>query len=139
MSDADVRLQAAVLHVGSVDRAIAFYTRLLGLEVARRSPDAALLATAAGTSTIAMRERHVQHVTDRIVQALVWRLATIDLLDDLERRAEDLSAQTTRHLLAEDAITVLNVWDPEGQRLVFLHHDGENDVPERIPAEVFWY
>ncbi|TDE12210.1 VOC family protein [Jiangella asiatica] len=139
MSEAEVHLQAAVLHVSSLDRAIDFYTELLGLEVARRTADAAVLATRSGTSTIAMRERHVQHVTDRTVQALVWRLPTIGLLDELEQRLSRLTSRSTRHVLTEDAITLLSAWDPEGQRLVFLHHDGDNDLPRDIPAEVFWY
>ncbi|TDD68942.1 VOC family protein [Jiangella aurantiaca] len=139
MNDAGVHLQAAVLHVGDLGRAIAFYTQLLGLEVARRTPDAVVLATRSGTATLAMRERHVQHVTDRTVQALVWRLPTMEHLDDVEQRAKRLTGRTTRRVLTEDAITVLSAWDPEGQRLVFLHHDGDNDVPRSIPAEVFWY
>ena len=84
MGDTEMHLQGAVLHVSSLDRAIDFYSRLLDLEVTRRTADAAILATHSGTFTIALRERHLQHFTDRTVQALVWRLPTIDRLDDLE-------------------------------------------------------
>jgi catechol 2,3-dioxygenase-like lactoylglutathione lyase family enzyme len=139
MSDTEVRLQCVVLHVDSLDRTIGFYTRLLDLEVARRTTDAAVLATRAGASTIALRERRVQHFTDRTVQALIWRVPTLGLLNEIEERLHGLSARSTRRVLAEDAITLLNVRDPDGQRLVFFHHDGEADVPSTIPPEVFWF
>ena len=139
MGDTGMRLQGAVLHVSSLDRAIDFYSRLLDLEVTRRTADAAILATHSGTFTIALRERHLQHFTDRTVQALVWRLPTIDRLDDLEQRLGRLIGWPTRHVLTDDAITLLSARDPDGQRLLFVHHGGENDVPGSIPAEVFWY
>lgn len=44
-----------------------------------------------------------------------------------------------RHVLADDAITLLSAEDPDGQRLLFVHHDGESDLPASIPAEVFGY
>jgi catechol 2,3-dioxygenase-like lactoylglutathione lyase family enzyme len=137
--DTEVHLQGAVMHVSSLDRAIDFYTRLLDLEVARRTADAAILATHSGTPTIALRERPVQVFTDRTVEALVWRLPTIGQLDDLEQRLGRLMGRPTRHVLADDAITLLSARAPDGQRLLFVHHGGENDVPGSIPAEVFWY
>jgi catechol 2,3-dioxygenase-like lactoylglutathione lyase family enzyme len=139
MSDTRPQLQGAVLHVDSLDEAIPFYTELLELEVARRTEDAAVLATPAGTTVLAMRERRVQHTTDRTVQALFWRLPSLDALDGVERRLARLRATCTRHLLDEDELTLMSTWDPDGQRLVFVHHDGENDVPSSIPPEVFWY
>lgn len=139
MSDDEVHLQGAVLHVSSMERAITFYTRLLDLEVARRTEDAAILATRGGVFAIALRERPVRRVTDRTVQALVWRVPTLDRLDAIEKLLERLRAKSTRHTLADDASTVLSTWDPDGQRIVFVHHDGEQDVPKTIPPEVFWY
>jgi catechol-2,3-dioxygenase len=139
MSDSEVHLQGAVLHVASLDRTIAFYTQLLDLDVVRRTADAAVLVSKAGTSTIALAKRRVQHFTDRTVQALLWRIPTMGVLSELERRLERMNAKAARHVLTEDAITLLNARDPDGQRLVFLHHDGETDVPRNIPPEVFWY
>jgi len=139
MDETEVHLQGAVMHVGSLDRAIDFYTRLLDLEVARRTEDAAILATHSGTSTLALQERKLEPSTDRTVQALVWRLPTIGRLDDLEQRLGRLKGRSTRHVLADDAITLLSARDPDGQRLLFVHHAGDYDVPGSIPAEVFWY
>jgi catechol 2,3-dioxygenase-like lactoylglutathione lyase family enzyme len=137
MTDTKIHLQGAVLHVDSLDRTIDFYTQLLDLEVVRRTADAAVLVSRAGTSTIALAERRLQHFTDRTVQALMWRIPTQGVLSELERRLERLDAKPARHTLTEDAITLLNARDPDGRRLVFLHHDGETDVPRNIPPEVF--
>jgi catechol 2,3-dioxygenase-like lactoylglutathione lyase family enzyme len=138
-NDSDPRLQGVVLHVGSLERAIAFYAELLDLEVARRTAEAAILATRGGAFALALRERPVRRVTDRTVQALVWRVPSLDRLDVVERQLGGLGAKSTRHVLAEDATTLVSTWDPDGQRVVFVHHDGEQDVPRTIPPEVFWY
>jgi catechol 2,3-dioxygenase-like lactoylglutathione lyase family enzyme len=138
-NESDPRLQGVVLHVSDLERAIAFYTELLDLEVARRTADAAILATRAGVFAMALRQRPVRRVTDRTVQALVWRVAGLDRLDRVERQLGGLGAKSTRHVLEEDATTLVSTWDPDGQRVVFVHHDGEQDVPRMIPPEVFWY
>jgi hypothetical protein len=69
----------------------------------------------------------------------VCRPPTIGQLDDREQRRGRLMGRPTRHVLADDAITLLSARAPDGQRLLFVHHGGENDVPGSIPAEVFWY
>ncbi|MBB5791216.1 VOC family protein [Jiangella mangrovi] len=138
-NDSEPRIQGAVLHVSDLEPATAFYTELLGLEVARRTADAVILATRAGAFSLALRQRPVRRVTDRTVQALVWRVASLDRLDRIEQQLAGLGAKSTRHVLAEDPTTLVSTWDPDGQRVVFVHHDGEEDVPQTIPPEVFWY
>lgn len=139
MSEPEVHLQGAVLHVGDMEASIAFYGEALDLVVARRTEDAAVLATRSGTGTLAMRERHIQRVTDRTVQALLWRLPSLEWLGLLEQRLDRLGGTPTRHALPEDGLTLVTAWDPDGQRLVFLHSENDADVPQRIPPEVFWY
>ena len=139
MSETDVQLQGAVLHVNNLAKAIDFYTRLLDFEVARQTLDGALLTSPAGISTIALRERRVQHFTDRTVEALVWRVPTLGALRQIEQRLHRLNSKAVKRNVNEEALTLLIAWDPDGQRLVFIHHDDMADVPRDIPGEVFWY
>ena len=139
MDTGDVRLQGAILHVSDLHQAIDFYTSVLDLEVARRAEDAAILATPSGTPIIALRERHIEYFTDHTVQALVWHVATIGGVDELEQRLSRVARTATRHVSTDDAITLLSARGPDGQRLLFVHHGGENDVPGAIPMEVFGY
>ena len=134
---ANVQLQGAILHVESLFRTIDFYTRLLDLQIARRSPDAAVLASQTGVSTLALRERGAPHFTDRTVQALVWHVSTLEALDEIEQRLKQLGARLKRRF--EQPLTLLSTRDPDGQRLLFIHYEGDIDIPEDIPAEVFWY
>lgn len=139
MGEPGAQLHGAVLHVNSLERAVDFYTRLLDLDVARRTSEAVLLASHAGSCALALRERRVEHPTDATVQALIWRVPTPEMLTDYEQRLDALDARPTRHDLAEDATTLITARDPDGQRLLLLHHDGEQDLPRDIPPEVFWY
>ncbi len=139
MIDASVQLQGAILHVDNLVRAIDFYTQLLDFGVVRRTSDAAVLASPAGISTIALRERRVQHFTDRTVQALVWHTPTLGALSQVEQRLKRLNTRAVKHTVEEEAFTLLSAQDPDGQRLLFIHHHGVVDVPKDIPPDVFWY
>ena len=135
---ANVQLQGAILHVESLFRTIDFYTRLLDLHIARRAPDAAVLASQTGVSTLALRERGAPHFTDRTVQALVWHVSTLEALDEIEQRLKQLGARVLERRF-EQPLTLLSSRDPDGQRLLFIHYEGDIDIPEDIPSEVFWY
>ena len=138
LTNANIRLHGAILHVESLFRAIDFYTRLLDLQVTRRTSDAAVLASPAGVSTIALHERRGQHFTDRTVQALVWHVPTLEAFSQVEQRLQHLSSNVVKHTVNEP-LTLLSTRDPDGQRLVFIHYDGVEDMPRDIPAAVFWY
>ena len=135
---ANVQLQGAILHVQSLFRTIDFYTRLLDLQIERRSPNAAVLASRTGVSTLALYQRGAPHFTDRPVQALVWHVSTLEALDEIEQRLKDLGARVPKRRF-EQPRTLLSTRDPDGQRLLFVHYEGDIDIPEDIPAEVFWY
>ena len=139
MSETGMQLQGAVLDVNNLVEAIDFYTGLLDFEVVRQTSDAALLASPAGISTIALRERRVQLVTDRTVEALVWRVPTLGALRQVEQRLQRLNRRAVKRTVNEEALTLIVAWDPDRQRLVFIHHGGEAGPPRDIPAEVFWY
>lgn len=135
----NIQLHGAILHVDNLARSIDFYTRLLDFAVVRQSSDAAALANPAGATTMALRERPAQHFTDRTVQALVWDIPTLGELDEVEQRLQRLNARALKRGTYEETFTLLSAKDPDGQRLLFIHHDGAADVPSELPSEVFWY
>ena len=97
-----------------------------------------MLASQTGVSTLALRERGAPHFTDRTVQALVWHVSTLEALDEIEQRLKDLGARALKRRF-EQPLTLLSTRDPDGQRLLFIHYEGDINIPEDIPAEVFWY
>jgi catechol 2,3-dioxygenase-like lactoylglutathione lyase family enzyme len=135
---AKVQLQGAILHVDSLFRTIDFYTRLLDLQIARTSPNAAVLASRTGVSTLGLHERGTPHFTDRTVQALVWHVSTLEALDEIEQRLKDLGARALRRRF-DQPLTLLSTRDPDDQRLLFIHYEGDIDIPKDIPSEVYWY
>jgi catechol 2,3-dioxygenase-like lactoylglutathione lyase family enzyme len=140
MSQRSVSLQGVILHVADLDRAVSFYADLLDLALAHHDEEAAVLADAGGADAIALRQRHVDHFTDRTVQALIWTVPTLAALDDIERRLRRLGAAAARHEMPDEAVTLLSAWDRDGQRLLFTHRDDNRAASsDRIPAEVYWY
>ena len=139
MTTDGVELHGVILHVSNLSRALDFYGRLLDFPVVRQTADAAFLASHSGGSAIAIHERRLQHYTDRAVQALVWHLPTIAALGQVERRLQELQASTIERTVLEDGLTLLTAKDPDGQRLLFVHAEGAEDLPTKIPPEVYWY
>jgi catechol 2,3-dioxygenase-like lactoylglutathione lyase family enzyme len=140
MMDEDlVTLQSVILHVADLDRAIAFYCHLLDLRVTRHAPEAAVLAEANGIDVVALRQRHVDHFTDRTVQALVWNVPSLPRLSDIEQKLHHLDAAVTQREVTDEGRTVLSAVDRDGQRLLFIHREASHIGASAVPREVFWY
>ena len=79
------RLSSVVVFVQDLDRSVSFYTDVLALEVADRSPTAALLVSAGGSQLIlrAMGSNAAHALGSVGVQYVTW---TADGKEDLERR-----------------------------------------------------
>ena len=88
------RLGSAVMFVQDLDRSVSFYTEVLGLEVADRSPTAALLASRGGSQLIlrAMGSGAVHALGGVGVQYVVWTAADEADLERCERVLKKLSA-----------------------------------------------
>jgi catechol 2,3-dioxygenase-like lactoylglutathione lyase family enzyme len=134
-------LLAAVLHVHDLQRSAHFYTQLLGLEVARRQPEAVLLTNRSGQCQLALRQRSTaSHSANATVQGLVWHMGNRSMLDEHERRLAALGARRDRHTGPDENTTIVATQDPDGQRLMLVHQAGPDDVPAEIPLDVFvWY
>jgi catechol 2,3-dioxygenase-like lactoylglutathione lyase family enzyme len=130
-------LTGAVLHVRDLDRAVDFYARLLGLQVARRETDAALLASSSGRCQLGLRQRSSQRSAGT-VQALIWTVDDQQVLDEYEQRLRALGAASNRHE-SEDGVTIFATQDADSQRILLVHRPAGTDMPAHIPVEVFAY
>ena len=101
------RLSSVVMFVHSLDRSVKFYTGILGLVVADRSPTAALLSNAEGTQLVL---RAMGRGADRAlgsvgVQYVVWTAAGKADLERCERVLRERAAH--RETRSHGAVTVV--------------------------------
>jgi catechol-2,3-dioxygenase len=134
---AGVRLGGAVVFVRNLDRSVKFYTEVLGLNVADRSPTAALLSATDGPQLVlrAFGENATHPLGAVGVQYLVWMT---DSQEDLDRRTELLrqrSAYRDVHSVA-DGVTVEGR-DPDDLVLMLSYRPGGAGGLGSLPARVY--
>ena len=124
------RLASAVMFVRDLDRSVRFYAELLGLDIADRSPTAALLVSPAGAHLILRAMgRSAMHVLGGTgVQYVAWVVSTAA---DLARCEEVLKAHSAySQTRGEDGVSTVEGRDPDGV-VVLLQYPGPEDVPLR--------
>jgi catechol-2,3-dioxygenase len=134
---AGVRLGAAVVFVRNLDRSVGFYSQVLGLTVADRSPTAALLGEDGDTQLVlrAFGENASHPLGALGVQYLVWRT---DSREDLDRRTELLrqrSAYRETHS-TDDGVTVEGR-DPDDLVIMFAYRPAGAPGLRSLPARVY--
>lgn len=131
------RLGSAVMFVQDLDRSVSFYTEVLGLEVADRSPTAALLISAAGAQLI-LRAMGIGavHVLGGVgVQYVVWTAAGETDLDRCERVLKSRSAHRDTRV-CEGAVAVEGR-DPDDV-VVVITYPGPDQVPlHELPVRIY--
>jgi catechol-2,3-dioxygenase len=132
-----VRLGAVIVFVRELDRSVAFYRELLGLEVADRSTTAALLTNPGGAELVlrAMGDS-AQRVLGSIgVQYVVWTVSSRDDLDRCERLLHERSAQP--QIRTDNGAISVEGTDPDGTPVVIVYH-GSNQPPLRkLPLRIY--
>jgi catechol 2,3-dioxygenase-like lactoylglutathione lyase family enzyme len=132
-----VRLGSVIMFVHDLDRSVPFYTSVLGLEVADRSPTAALLSNAEGAALVL---RAMGRGADRAlgsvgVQYVVWTAAGKEDLDRCERALRERSAH--RETRSRGEVGIVEGRDPD-DIVLMVTYPGPDEVPlHELPARVY--
>jgi catechol 2,3-dioxygenase-like lactoylglutathione lyase family enzyme len=131
------RLGSVVMFVHDLDRSVNFYTETLGLEVADRSPTAALLSNAEGTQLVL---RAMGMGADRAlgsvgVQYVVWTAAGKQDLERCERVLRGRGAH--RETRSHGEVSVVEGRDPDDIVLI-ITYPGPDQVPlHELPPRIY--
>ena len=131
------RLGTVVMFVRDLDRSVDFYVDLLGLQVADRSPTAALLSNAMGTQLVL---RSMGRAADRAlgavgVQYVIWTAAGKDDLDRCERMLRERGAHRETRDFGE--VVVVEGRDPDDIVLI-VAYPGPDEVPlHQLPPRIY--
>jgi catechol 2,3-dioxygenase-like lactoylglutathione lyase family enzyme len=132
-----VRLSAAVVFVRNLARSVDFYRELLGLDLADRSPTAALLISPEG-SELVLRESgaNAPHPLGAIgVQYLIWSVAS---KADLELRAGILRHNSAyRETRTSQDATVVEGRDPDDVPVMLFYADGGQPLLRKLTARIY--
>ena len=131
------RLGSVVMFVHDLDRSVEFYTDVLALETADRSPTAALLTSRAGTGLIlrAMGQTAPHPLGSVGVQYVIWAAAGEDDLARCERALTGRGAH--RGTRTDGGVRVVEGRDPDDIVLV-VTYPGPDQLPLReLPVRIY--
>ena len=134
---AGARLGSVVMFVQDLDRSVAFYADVLALEVADRTPTAALLHSAGGTGRIlrAMGSAAPHPLGSVGVQYVVWTAAGEEDLARCERAMAGRGAH--RDTRRNGGVTVVEGRDPDDMVLM-IAYPGPDQVPlHKLPVRIY--
>ena len=131
------RLSSVVMFVHDLDRSVKFYTGILGLEVADRSPTAALLNNAEGTQLVL---RAMGLGADRAlgsvgVQYVVWTAPGKQELERCEQVLREHGAHRETRVHGE--VSVVEGRDPD-DIVLMITYPGPDEVPlHELPPRIY--
>ena len=132
-----IRLSGAIMFVRNLDRSVTFYRELLGLQVADRSPTAALLLNEDG-SQLVLRSfgQNATHALGSIgPQYLTWTTASKDELDQLAETLRRHSAY--RETRTDGEITVVEGRDPDDVTVMLVYSGPAMSPMRHLPARIY--
>lgn len=131
------RVGSVVMFVQDLDRSVNFYTDVLVLGVADRSPTAALLSNADGASLILRAiGRMAPHPLGSVgVQYVVWTAAGEEDLARAERAlaARDAHRETRSH----GGVTLVEGRDPDGIAVMICYAGPDQRPVRELPAWIY--
>jgi catechol-2,3-dioxygenase len=131
------RIGSVVMFVQDLDRSVSFYTELLALEVADRSPTAALLTSASGTELIlrAMGTSAVHLLGGVGVQYVIWTAPSREDLD----RCERVLKQRRAHLDTRTSgpTTAVEGRDPDNITVMIIQPGPEEAPLRELPVRIY--
>ena len=131
------RIGSVVMFVGDLDRSVSFYAELLALEVADRSPTAALLASAGGAQLIlrAMGSPGAHALGGVGVQYVIWTAAGKQDLDRAERVLKHRSAHLETR--TSGRTTAVEGRDPDDIAVMIIHPGPEEEPLHQLPVRIY--
>jgi catechol 2,3-dioxygenase-like lactoylglutathione lyase family enzyme len=132
----DARLGSVVMFVRELDRSVAFYTEVLGLEVVDRSPTAALLSSPTAQLVLRAMGGNAAHPLGAVgLQYAVWTVASQSDADQSEQVLKARGAH--RSTRTGDGHTVVEGRDPDDV-VVMVSYPGPDQAPLRkLPARIY--
>jgi catechol 2,3-dioxygenase-like lactoylglutathione lyase family enzyme len=131
------RLESAVMFVQNLDRSVAFYREVLGLEVSDHSATACLLTSASGSQLIlrAMGGGAVHSLGGVGVQYVIWTAADEEDLDRCERALKEVSAH--RETRVGGPVKAVEGRDPD-DIVVMIIYPGPSEAPlHELPVRIY--
>lgn len=131
------RVGCVVMFVQSLDRSVDFYTDVLMLEVADRTPTAALLSNADGPSLILRAMgHHAPHPLGSVgVHYVVWTAAGEK---DLARAEGVLAARDAhRETRSHEGVRVAEGRDPDGIPVMICYPGPDQRPMHDLPARIY--
>jgi catechol 2,3-dioxygenase-like lactoylglutathione lyase family enzyme len=131
------RLGTVVMFVRDLDRSVDFYTDVLELGVADRSPTAALLSNDVGTQLVlrAMGQGAQRALGAVGVQYVAWTAAGKDCLGRCEQALRKRGAH--RETRSDGEVTLVEGRDPD-DILVVVTYPGPDEVPlHHLPPRIY--
>jgi catechol 2,3-dioxygenase-like lactoylglutathione lyase family enzyme len=131
------RIDSVVMFVRDLDRSVNFYLDILTLEIADRSPTAALLAGADGTQLILRAMgANAEHALGGIgVQYVVWTASGKEDLDRCERALKQRSAYRDTRTSAQ--ATAVEGRDPDDITVMIIYPGPDQAPLHELPARIY--
>jgi len=130
------RIGSAVMFVQDLDRSVAFYRQVLGLEVVDQTPTAALLTGDMSQLILRSMGSGAGHPLGGVgVQYVIWTAADQADLERCERTLKDLSAY--RDTRASGQATAVEGHDPD-DIVVMVVYPGPDQLPlHELPVRIY--
>ncbi len=131
------RIGSAVMFVQQLDRSISFYQDVLALQVADRSPTAALLVSPEGAALIlrAMGSSGAHSLGGVGLQYVIWTAAGREDLERSERALKERSAY--RQTRGSDGVQLVEGHDPDDM-VVMIVYPGPDERPmHELPTRIY--
>lgn len=131
------RVGGVVMFVQNLDRSVSFYADVLALEVADRSPTAALLSSTGGATLILRAMGHqAPHPLGSVgVQYVVWTAAGEQ---DLGRAEGVLAARDAhRDTRSHDGVRLVEGRDPDDITVMICYPGPDQRPVHELPARIY--
>jgi catechol-2,3-dioxygenase len=133
-----MRLTGVAICVRDLDRAVEFYSQLLDLEPALRTPEAVLLAKEDRENVVLRALKDATRATPAVgVEYLVWTATSREDLDRCERALEALGAHV--RTWNEGDVAVVEGRDPDRNPILVIFPAASGSTWTSLPKRVFSY